>query len=127
MRARLTIASRGDGWTDRIETVAQMRSEGGYAVVEYEIDGDPCVLRVSKDSLEQTRCGGVNISLALKKDGITFCRIGSGSLSGGYRIVCKELRGIVGSHGADVTAAYYSGEDGELVTMRIRAVAEKSL
>lgn len=122
MKVKLTILSQGDGWTDRVEEVAQMQSDGTYAVIKYKLDGDDCTLTLSENSLRQERKGDVNVSLYIERGKVTRCQIGEGALSGGYDIICKSYNCIIKSLGVNV-AASYSASDREVIRIKVRAVA----
>lgn len=123
MKAKLTIVSQGVGWSDRVEAPAEMQSDGVSAEIAYKIDGDDCLLKISADAIEQIRRGSVNIRITIGRGAVTRCEIGEGTSVGGYVVSCKALACTVKALGVNAEAAYFSGNDRELVRLKIRAVA----
>ena len=96
--------------------------EGG-ASIEYFIEGDGCRLVLLPDFAEQTRKGIADIKMTFRPLQQTSCIIGDSALRGGFKIFCTRYKLIAGAKGVDARIEYLSGDDGEKVSVKIRATA----
>lgn len=122
MKCRLSIISGGTGWNEKLVKTAEYSYDDGYAQIIYFHEGDRCVLTLSKLQLEHKRTGNACISLSLKPDEETVCVIGGAELKGGYRMKCLSLNVSFTERGCAAETVYLSGDDGERVNMKIRAI-----
>lgn len=122
MRVKLSILSRGNGWTNRVEECAELQSDGTYTVITYRYDGDDFVLRMSDDGLEHVRTGAVRLRLSLRRGESALCEVGDGSSFGGYTVTCKTYSYMAKAKGVRAEASY-TAADGETVRLKILAVA----
>jgi hypothetical protein len=125
MKCKLTIASHGNGWSDKVTDVGQMNIEDGVATVNYKIDGDLCNLTISEEFVEQERKGENNIKISFRQGEKTLCIIGDDELRGGYSVFTKTLTSKVGTLGCNVSLNYISGNDNEEINLTIRAIYNK--
>ncbi len=120
---RLSISSRGDGWTSDNVLRASMEISDNFATVAYKLEGDDCLLTLSPERAEQVRRGGADIKLSFVPNAKTVCVIGDEALRGGYEIFCTRLSVLINRRGVAAEIEYLSGGDGEKINVKIRAVA----
>ena len=111
---RLSISSRGRGWRSDVVRPAKMFSEGDCTRIVYDLDGDDCEFVLRPGRAEQLRRGAASMRISLGEEG----------LRGGFPVRTLKLHAMVGARGADVRIEYLSGEDGERVSVRLRALAD---
>jgi uncharacterized beta-barrel protein YwiB (DUF1934 family) len=122
MKGRIAITSQGNGWNNNIISPAEIvRGESGVTV-HYSIEGDKCTLEVSNDCVVQTRKGKADLHLTFRQGEQTACIIGDVSLAGGYKIFTERMKVVVGKSGCFVNLIYFSGDDGEKISLKITAV-----
>ena len=102
---------------------ARMEMREGGARIIYKFDGDDCTLTFSGDRIEQLRRGEVNVKISFVCGQNTVCVIGDESLRGGYKVFTTRLEATVRSLGVNARIDYLSGDDGERVSVKIRALA----
>ena len=120
---RLTISSRGGDWKSDVCQRARMEMLEGGASIEYFIEGDGCRLVLLPDFAEQTRKGIADIKMTFRPLQQTSCIICDSALRGGFKIFCTRYKLIAGAKGVDARIEYLSGDDGEKVSVKIRATA----
>jgi hypothetical protein len=123
MKCKLTIYSKGNGWENNTEVFADYCYEDGEAVINYFLDGDKCKLELDASGLVQERRGGVNIKITLRKGEKTFCILGDEEMRGGYEVVTKDFKVLVGKKGCVAEVTYLSGKDQEKINLSLRALA----
>ena len=122
---RLSISSRGDGWTSDNVLRASMEISDNFATVAYKLEGDDCTLTLSPRRAEQSRSGEVPLRLTFVPGEDTVCIVGTGGLRGGYRIHTDVFNCIFGRAGVSARIEYFAGDDREHVKLDIRAIASR--
>ncbi len=120
---RLVISSRGRGWKSDIVRPARMELGENSARIEYELEGDSCLLVIGGGRAEHIRKGQTDIRMTFLQGSDTACILGGEAFRGGYKIFTVRLKSVVKSHGVSASIEYLSGGDMEPVTVNIRAVA----
>lgn len=121
---RLSISSRGRGWRSDVVRPAKMFSEGDCTRIVYDLDGDDCEFVLRPGRAEQLRRGAASMRISFVPGCRTACVLGEEGLRGGFPVRTLKLHAMVGAKGADVRIEYLSGEDGERVSVRLRALAD---
>lgn len=119
---RLAITSRGEGWKSDIIVPARVEIAQDCVQAYYVLDGDECAFTYSRGRAEQTRKGSVNIRMSFVCGRRTACILGEGGLSGGYPVFTDRLDCLIRERGFMARIDYRSGNDGERVTVSLRAL-----
>jgi hypothetical protein len=122
MKCKLTITSKGNGWSDKVCDDADIQIIDDVATVKYTIDGDECSLLICHKQIEQVRKGKVPIKLTFRQGEKTACIIGDNEMRGGYALFTNRLKVLMGKMGCDAELSYMSGEDKEKINLKIRAI-----
>ena len=102
---------------------AIMNIEGSLVSIYYELGGDECTLILSPVRAEQVRKGGVNIKISFAEGAKTACILGEEDLRGDYAVYTESYECIVGAKGVSARIKYRSGDDGEKINLKVRALA----
>ena len=104
---RLSISSRGDGWTSDNVLRASMEISDNFATIAYKLEGDDCLLTLSPERAEQVRRGGADIKLSFVPNAKTLCVIGDEALRGGYEIFCTRLSVLIKKRGENIIFKFH--------------------
>lgn len=91
MKCKLNITSKGEGFENEVGALGEINITENFFVLNYELDGDKCLLVYKDGTLSQTRQGSQNINMFFCQGKTTVCTLGLGDYTADLPLKCEKL------------------------------------